>query len=118
MPVLADILEGFSRLDGVRGTLILEPEGGVRAEHVAEVPDKERLVESVRLGMGAASQVAACLEKGALSQQVVEFSGMQITAEMLEGGFLLVVVADPGANLGRIRLELRKNKKAVESTLT
>jgi predicted regulator of Ras-like GTPase activity (Roadblock/LC7/MglB family) len=52
-----------------------------------------------------------------LTQQALEFEDFQVIVESLEGGHALAVAAAPTANLGRIRLELRKNRKAVESSL-
>ena len=41
----------------------------------------------------------------------------QITAEQLANDCVLVVVARANANLGRLRLEIRKSKSAVEAML-
>lgn len=117
MPVLAEILEGFSRLEGVHGALVLDPEGQVLAENLAEWPDRLGLASLVhRLGR-AGDRVATSLGGPGLSHHFVEFADTQVIVEALDAGRMMVVVADSGANLGRIRLELRKNKKAVESSL-
>lgn len=117
MPELADILDSFCRLDGVHGALVLEPAGHIREERFSEPRDTAPLAEVVRRSLEAGSRLAEVLQKGSLGQQYVEFANSQITSEMLQGGQTLVVVADTGANLGRIRLEIRKNKKAVEGCL-
>ena len=117
MPELAEILDSFCRLDGVRGALVLDSEGEVQAERFSEAPDTAALARMVQGSLASGGRLSAVLGKGRVAQQYVEFSQAQVTADSLEGGRTLVVVADTGANLGRIRLEIRKNKKAVESSL-
>lgn len=117
MPDLPDILESFCRLDGVHGALVLDTTGAVVEERFGEGRDGTGVADMVRRSVGAGQRLARALGKAPLTQEYVEFTGSQVTAEMLEEGRSLVVVADTGANLGRIRLEIRKNKKAVESSL-
>lgn len=117
MPELAEILDSFCRLDGVHGALVLDGAGEVVERRFGDGRDSTGVDEMVRRSMGAGARLAKALGKAALSQEYVEFPGSQVTAEALEQGRSLVVVADTGANLGRIRLEIRKNKKAVESSL-
>ncbi len=114
----ADILEAFSRLDGVHGAVVLSREGQVRADHLVDFPDPEGLSEAVHRSLGVAARLSSCLHQGALTQQALEFEDSQVIVEILEGDQALAVAAAPTANLGRIRLELRKNRKAVESSLT
>lgn len=117
MPELPEILESFCRLDGVHGALVLDTGGAVVVERFAEGREGAGVAEMVRRSVSAGSRLATALGKAPLTQEYVEFSSSQVTAEMLEAGRSLVIVADTGANLGRIRLEIRKNKKAVESSL-
>lgn len=117
MPELPDILDSFCRLDGVHGALVLDTSGTVLEERFAEGRESGGVAQMVRRSVDAGSRLAKALGKEAMTQEYIEFSSSQITAEMLEGGRSLVIVADTGANLGRIRLEIRKSKKAVESSL-
>jgi predicted regulator of Ras-like GTPase activity (Roadblock/LC7/MglB family) len=68
---------------------------------------------AVQLG----SHLAEDLGKGSLNQQYIEYADCQITAEQLAGECVLVVVARANANLGRLRLEIRKSKSAIEAML-
>lgn len=97
--------------------MIVEPEGQVCAEHLADPVDRSGLAGMVCRSARAGNRVAASLGAQGLSHHFVEFADTQIIVEALDAGRLMAVVADPGANLGRIRLELRKNKKAVEASL-
>jgi len=114
----ADILEAFSRLDGVHGAVLLSPDGQVRAEHLVDFPHRESLSEAVHRSLAVASRLTGALDQGPLTQQAMEFEDSQVIVEILKGGHALAVAAAPTANLGRIRLELRKNRKVVESSLT
>jgi predicted regulator of Ras-like GTPase activity (Roadblock/LC7/MglB family) len=117
VPDTADILEAFSRLDGVHGAVVLSRDGQVRAHHLVDFPDRQLLSEAVHRSLGIAARLTGSLNQGTLTQQALEFEDFQVIVEILEGGHALAVAAAPTANLGRIRLELRKNRKAVESSL-
>ncbi|MGI5843053.1 MAG: roadblock/LC7 domain-containing protein [Candidatus Xenobium sp.] len=112
-----DILEAFSRLDGVHGALVLSRDGQVRAHHLVDFPDLQLLSEAVHRSLDIAERLTGSLKQGKLNQQTLEFEESQVIVEILEGGYALAVAATPTANLGRIRLELRKNRKSVESSL-
>ncbi len=113
----AEILEAFSRLDGVFGALVLNGEGQICAEHLVDFADRDGLSAAVHRSRNLAGRLTGALGQGNLTQQALEFEDSQVIVEILEGGHALAVAAAATANLGRIRLELRKNRKAVESSL-
>lgn len=117
MTDLKRILENFCRVDLVRGALILDDQGLLIEEYFNEEPDSGAIgmlvLRSVQLG----AQLVDELGKSPLHQQYIEFADCQITAEQLANDCVLVVVAKANANLGRLRLEIRKSKSAVESML-
>lgn len=117
MAELDQILENFCRLDHVFGAAVFDANGFVIDKYFVDERDMEPLAEVVLRSLQAGIQIAQHLGKGPLNQQYIEFAEKQITAEVVGENFVLVVLAGSGANLGRVRLEIRKNRGAVERLL-
>ena len=111
---LNKVLENFCRLDGVRGALVVNAQGDLLGSH-AEKPIPQDSVTRLaagclQLGLEAASQ----LQKESVTHSYVELGEYSVVSEILDSKASLVIVTDAGANLGRLRLEIRKNRKAVD----
>lgn len=117
MSDLRKVLENFCRLDHVKGAMILDSSGTIVDRHFAGEQDSDPVAEVILRSMQAGVQIAEDLAKAPLNQQYIEYAGSQLTAEQLAQGYVLVILADTGANLGRVRLEIRKNKGSVERML-
>jgi predicted regulator of Ras-like GTPase activity (Roadblock/LC7/MglB family) len=114
---LKKLLENFSRLDNVRGAVLVDDHGLVIEEFFREDDDSSSLALMVMRAAQVGMALVDDLGKAPLAQQYIEFADMQITAEQLASNCVLVIWAESGANLGRVRLEIRKNKAAVEALL-
>lgn len=117
MSDLSKVLENFCRLDHVKGAMILDSMGLVVDQHFEGEASSDAVAEVIIRSMQSGMQIAEELGKAPLNQQYIEYAGSQLTAELLNDGFVLVILADTGANLGRVRLEIRKNKGSVERML-
>lgn len=114
---LLTILKGFCRLELVLGALILDDHGLVveeafNGDHSSQ-DIRDFVMRLTQVGQGLAED----LKKSPVTQQYVEFEQVQMTAEQLSNGYALIIYAQTGANLGRVRLEIRKNRAAVEGLL-
>jgi predicted regulator of Ras-like GTPase activity (Roadblock/LC7/MglB family) len=114
---LDQILENFCRLDHVFGAAVFDANGYVIEKYFVDEKETDPLAEVILRSLHAGMQIAEDLGKAPLTQQYMEFEEKQITAEVVGGDFVLVVLAGSGANLGRVRLEIRKNRGAVERLL-
>jgi predicted regulator of Ras-like GTPase activity (Roadblock/LC7/MglB family) len=114
---LKKVLENFSRLDNVRGAALVDDHGLMIEEFFRQDEDSSTLAVMVMRAAQAAHALVGELGKAPLTQQYIEFADLQVTAEQLLNNYMLVILADSGANLGRVRLEVRKNKSAVEALL-
>lgn len=115
---LKQILANFCRLDLVRGALLLGDDGFViEQEFNDQDADTGAIAMLVLRAVQLGGQLVDELGKSPLNQQYIEFADSQITAEQLSNNCVLVVVAKANANLGRLRLEIRKSKGAVEALL-
>lgn len=117
MAELDQILENFCRLDHVFGAAVFDANGFVIDKYFVDERETEPLAEVILRSLQAGMQIAEDLGKAPLTQQYMEFEEKQITAEVVGENFVLVVLAGSGANLGRVRLEIRKNRGAVERLL-
>lgn len=117
MADLDQILENFCRLDHVDGAAVFDQNGFVIEKFFRDGRETDPLAELILRSLQAGREVVDDLDKGPLTQQYIEFGDKQITAEVVGESFVLVVLAGAGANLGRVRLEIRKNRGAVERLL-
>ena len=118
MSDLTKVLENFCRLDHVRGAMILDSHGFVLEESFNGEQESQALAELVLRAVQVGHSMVEDLGKSPLTQQYIEFGDLQITAEQLSNSYVLVILAESGANLGRVRLEIRKNRASVEAMLT
>lgn len=117
MADLDQILENFCRLDHVFGAAVFDSQGFVIEKFFEDDGEVDPLAEIILRSLQAGINIAADLGKSPLTQQYMEFEEKQITAEVVGENFVLVVLAGSGANLGRVRLEIRKNRASVERLL-
>lgn len=117
MSELNKILENLCGVEGVQGAFLID-ESGKMVENVTEEPvDPNFIGDLVHRCVFSGKQIADSLDKKALKQSYVEFKDSSLTLDLLKNGAVLALLASSGSNLGRIRLELRKNRKAVESLM-
>jgi len=105
-------------VDLVRGALIVDDQGLLIEEYFNEDSDSGAIGLLVLRAVQIGTQLVEDLGKSPLNQQYIEFADCQITAEQLANNCVLVVLANANANLGRLRLEIRKSKSAVEAMLS
>jgi len=114
---LLEVLENFNKIDKVLGAMLLTVEGEVLASSLEFQRQEEALETWMAKIIALGKSLSASLDLGDLNQSYLEYAGYNFTAEMIGFKHILVVVADVGANLGRIRLEIRKQRKALEGKI-
>lgn len=113
MSELRNILENFCRLEGVRGALVVRADGAVHDSVASSPIDADKIALLIKGCTVLGERTAVALNLASVSQLYFEFEDFSVTSETI-GRRSLVIVANPGANLGRIRLEIRKNSKNIE----
>lgn len=117
MSELKKILENLCTVEGVQGAFLID-EKGTMVESVAEVPvDVDFIANLSHQCASSGIQIANSLDRKSLIQSYVEFKNSSLTLDVLKNGAILALLASSGSNLGRVRLELRKNRKSVESLM-
>jgi predicted regulator of Ras-like GTPase activity (Roadblock/LC7/MglB family) len=102
-------LTGLKRLPGVNAAFVVEhgraPSGGADASTEAQGAALAALVSAL-------GQLTGDMDLGTLGETIVQAERGAIVAGSLGSGRAAVVVADARANLGMIRMELRKLHRA------
>ena len=102
-------LSGLRRIAGVTTAFVVE-RGGVTAARGAGELDE---AQSALLGalVSALGQATDDLDLGTLGDTIIEAERGAVVAGALPGGRAAIVLADAKANLGMIRMELRKLRR-------
>jgi len=110
-------LKRLFSLDGVRMAIIIDPEGGVSEEMGAENIEGDQLAAVVSFVMAESRAMATRLGEEQISMVFVEFRDMALLSIPLDGGFFLLLITHPTANVGQISYELKKNQDLIGSLL-
>jgi uncharacterized protein len=117
MTELKEILESFTKIKGVNAAIVMKQEGEIiesaNSSNVDLAPVAKLALDSFCL----AKEVGQELDRETILQSIIEHESGMITTEILEKNAILVIVAASKANLGMIRFEARKNKKAIEDAI-
>ena len=115
--MLKTLLEEFLRVEGISAAVVVGRDGFVIESAVSGKIDIEALGAMASTGLGTSEAMGSTLEKGELSQMIVELEKGPILLSPLSPDELIAIVADTSANIGRIRYELKKNKQRIVAAL-
>jgi len=117
MSEIKDILESFCKIEGVNGAFLVDKEGNPIEKILKDGIDIEMLEPLMFQGTKFGIDIASKLQKDKLTQSYLEFEDLSLTSIVLDNDSVLTILSASGMNLGRIRLEIRKNKKRIEGLL-
>ncbi len=115
--MLKQILSEFLKLDGVSAAVVVGRDGFVIESAVSGKVDIEALGAMASTGVGTSEAMGMELGKGQLTQMLVELQQGPIILSPLSPDELIAIVADNGANIGRVRYELKKNRERIIAAL-
>ena len=116
MSELKQILDNLCTVEGVRGAFLIDEEGKMVENVTMDDVDVALVADLSYRCIRSGTQIADSMGRKALKQSYVEFKNASLTLDLLKNG-VLVLLASSGSNLGRIRLEIRKNRKLVEKLM-
>ena len=99
-------LNTIRRINGVNAAFVVDPKGPAPEGGVPEA--QGALLGAV---VAALSQASADLDLGTFGETIIEAERGAVVAGALPNGRAAVVLADSKANLGMIRMELRKLRR-------
>jgi predicted regulator of Ras-like GTPase activity (Roadblock/LC7/MglB family) len=108
MEQLGSALERLSRVSGVRGALVVDPQVGVPvASTLADETDGGALAALASAMFARMGRVARTAQFGALHGVQLEAEGGRVLVSSA-GELLVVVVVEAGAPIGMVRLEVQR----------
>lgn len=117
MTDLRQTLGEFTQLDGVSAALVVGRDGFVIEGVATDEVDLETLGALTASSMGASEALSADLSRGNLLGLMLEYESGPVVVSPAGREAMLVIVANGTANLGRIRLEVKRRQLAVTDAL-
>jgi predicted regulator of Ras-like GTPase activity (Roadblock/LC7/MglB family) len=117
MADLRQTLGEFTQLDGVSAALVVGRDGFVIEGVATDEIDLEALGAVTASSLGASEALSTDLSRGNLLGLMLEYENGPVVVSPASRDAMLVVVANGTANLGRIRLEVKKRQQAIADAL-
>jgi len=114
---MLSVLNNLNRVAGVRGSMIVDPDGIVVASDMAEGLD-----EQTAGAMASSILKSICAALGKMNQAGFErylVTGKEGRAAIVKAGrIVLVVIMDKSVNLGMVQVQIKDAAKAIEAKST
>ncbi|MDR5684088.1 MAG: roadblock/LC7 domain-containing protein [Armatimonadota bacterium] len=117
MADLRQTLGEFTQIDGVTAALVVGRDGFVIEGVASDDIDLEALGAVTASSMGASEALSTDLNRGGLFGLMLEYENGPIVVSPVGREAMLVIVGNGAANLGRIRLEVKKRQQAIADSL-
>jgi predicted regulator of Ras-like GTPase activity (Roadblock/LC7/MglB family) len=109
MAELKDVLTEFTNIPGVNTACLVGRDGFLLDSIAISGIDTEMIGAIASSGFGASESMGNQLGKGQLSMSMIEYDEGPVMLSPVGGDAFLVVVAEKDANLGMIRLKIKKH---------
>ena len=109
------ILKELNKTDGVHESLIVGRDGFV-IDHAGDM-DSESVGAIVSTAIGTVEAMGRDAKQGELFEFMAEYKDGVMIIAPVGGDAVLGIVAEAGANLGRIRHDVKKNLRELERVL-
>jgi predicted regulator of Ras-like GTPase activity (Roadblock/LC7/MglB family) len=117
MSDLRQTLGEFAQLDGVSAALVVGRDGFVIEGVATDDVDLEALAAVTASSMGASEALSTDLNRGSLFGLMLEYENGPVVVSPAGRDAMLVIVANGVAQLGRIRLEVKRRQQAITDAL-
>lgn len=112
------LLQNFRRIDGVLGVFLFDSGCEVIAEDSDPSVGEDNMAACLADYIPSASAVVESVDIDSVERHLMVIGDRKLLIEYLEGGSMLVIcMTHDCSGLGRISLEIRKNKKNIESAM-
>ena len=108
MTSMKEILDLFVRIDGVTAACLVGRDGFLLESSSRNNIDAEMVAAIAANGFGAAESMGRQLGKGGLNMSMIEYESGPIMLSPAGSEGFVVIVAESNANLGMIRLQLKR----------
>jgi len=114
---LRGILDGLLKVEGVIAALVVGRDGFVIEAAVVNTLDTDSVGAIAASSLAASDAMGEALTLGALDAILIEYEQGPVALTPAGPDAVLAVVGDQSANLGRVRVEMRKVRQAVANQL-
>lgn len=114
MEELKELLGEFTNIPGVNTACLVGRDGFLLHSVALSGLDSEMIGAIASSGFGASEAMGNQLEKGKMSMTMVEYENGPVMLAPVGSEAFLVIVADKDANLGMIRLKIKKHSRDIE----
>ena len=116
MDELKVLLTEFTNIPGVNTACLVGRDGLLLHSVTLSDTDAEMVGAIASSGFGASEAMGKQLQKGMMSMTMVEYNNGPIMLSPVGTEAFLVIIADKDANLGMIRLKIKKHSKEIEQS--
>jgi predicted regulator of Ras-like GTPase activity (Roadblock/LC7/MglB family) len=118
MSNLKSLINDFVKVDGINAAVVVGRDGFV-IEGISNDGklDVEAVGAVISTGLGSSEMIGRELSVGTLTQSMIEYDGGVLVMGTLGKDSLLCLVCQPGANLGNVRLQMKKRSPELASAL-
>jgi uncharacterized protein len=118
MANLKSQLSDFAKVDGINAAVVVGRDGFV-IEGISNDGklDVEAIGAVISTGLGSSEAMGRELSVGGLTQSMIEYDNGVLVMSACGKDALLCLVCRPGANLGNVRLQMRKRSPELASAL-
>ena len=109
MATTREILSELAKLESIEAVCLVARDGFLLDSIARKGIDREMIGAIASSGFGASDSMGRQLEKGAVQISMIEFEKGPVMLAPIGADAFLVIVADKDANLGMIRLKLKKH---------
>lgn len=117
MPGLKHQLNDFLKVEGITAAVIVGRDGFVIEGLTNDGRDVETVGAVISTGMGTSEVVGRELNVGKMSQSMIEYDKGIVLMGTLGTDALCCLVCENGANLGNVRLQLKKRSPDLAAEL-
>jgi predicted regulator of Ras-like GTPase activity (Roadblock/LC7/MglB family) len=116
MSSLKDVLSEFTNIPGVNTACLVGRDGFLLDSIAISGIDTEMIGAIASSGFGASESMGKQLGKGVMSMSMIEYGNGPVMLSPVGDDAFLVIVADKDANLGMIRLKIKKHASHIAET--
>jgi len=109
MATTREILSELAKMPSIEAVCLVARDGFLLDSIARSGIDKEMVGAIASSGFGASDSMGRQLDKGAMQISMIEFDKGPVLLAPIGDDVFLVIIADKEANLGMIRLKLKKH---------
>lgn len=110
MPTISDLVDAIRQRDGVEAAVVLGRDGLLIGSQADVHVNAEQLAAHVPSIVQFADEYGGAAARGALQTAILEHEHGLSVISCLSPDAVLLVLVQPGANLGQLLYELRRNR--------